>query len=421
MLSRQILVRVILVALAAAALMGVAAVFAPSTAVGQMVLSALVVVGAAAALLPVGGSGSTERVGAVQVVWTGYVLVLAALALVYVWTKGTMGAIPIGTMTLSWGGMGLVAFLLAMRALKAWSERPWPLQHRIALYGAVFGFGVGMPAVVMLEALPVQQLAVELYWAVIVGSGLAAMNANGLRPSRWHSPRRLDRIIAMAGMAATVLGVIAWVAQSLHRLGPRISGGFAVAEAMPDPALLTFGVAMGAAATAAALWSVMRPLGLAGAMGWLAPTASALTLGLGMVLTMATVDRLRYAAGEDLLWRIGAAVAILDASVLLAAAVAIRIRGSVRGTDAYTSPVEAMAAKCPRCRSAMHLVPGENHCRHCGLAILIGFRDDRCPQCEYDLRSSNAAGCAECGRVRQASAVALLASGAEAGAVDSAA
>ena len=35
MLSRQILVRVILVALAAAALMGVAAVFAPSTAVGQ--------------------------------------------------------------------------------------------------------------------------------------------------------------------------------------------------------------------------------------------------------------------------------------------------------------------------------------------------------------------------------------------------
>lgn len=408
MLSRHVLVRVILVALAAAALTGVAAVFAPSTAVGQMVLSAMVVVATAAALLPAGGSGSTERVAVVQAVWIGYVLVLAALALLFVWARGTIGVIPLDTLTLAWGGMGLAAFVLAMRALRAWPVRPWPLQHRIALTGAAIGFGVGVPAVVLLEASPGQQLVVELYWCVIVGAAVAAMNASGLEPSRWRSPGRMDRLIAVLGLVATALGVMAWAGQSVHRLVPRLSGGFAVAEAMPDPTLLTFGAAMGAVATAAGLWSVMRPLGLAGAMGWLAPTASAMTLGLGTILTMATIDWVRYAAGEDVLWRIGAAVAILDASVLLAAAVAIRIRGSVRGSETYAAPVETMVAKCPRCRSSMLLEPGENHCRTCGLAVIIGFRDDRCPRCEYDLRSSGAASCAECGRTRQASPVAVV-------------
>jgi predicted amidophosphoribosyltransferase len=34
--------------------------------------------------------------------------------------------------------------------------------------------------------------------------------------------------------------------------------------------------------------------------------------------------------------------------------------------------------------------------------MVIGFRDDRCPACEYDLRTIGAgSACPECGRARQ--------------------
>jgi hypothetical protein len=49
----------------------------------------------------------------------------------------------------------------------------------------------------------------------------------------------------------------------------------------------------------------------------------------------------------------------------------------------------------------MELHPGENACGGCALVLVIGFRDDTCPECGYDLRPAASPTCPECGRARQ--------------------
>jgi hypothetical protein len=77
-------------------------------------------------------------------------------------------------------------------------------------------------------------------------------------------------------------------------------------------------------------------------------------------------------------------------------------------SDERRAMVDTLSWRCPRCSGWFAVTPGvETGCSRCGLAVLVCVRDDRCPQCSYDLRGfgNEAAACPECGRVRQVMAV----------------
>jgi hypothetical protein len=414
MLERAILVRAMLLALLASACAGITLVFLPNLPwTGQVAATAGIVVVACGLLLAQGPwRAEGDRLTMAQRLWVTYITVPAVVAIALVWIAPRRGS-PLDPLVLglfTWVSYGLPSFLMALPALRARGGddnegRLNRTARRILAGCAGTGFLVAMVGH-QLAGMGADQGALFVFWLYLVlmlHAGLGAAAAMALPSASPGGARtRGERGIAIAGLAASAASFVAWELVLAQIFGNAPVGAIGARLADPSQPLLTAAVALSSVAVTTALWCPLQAMRLVGWPRAVQVLATAITGTLGAMATFGVAGWAVQVFGDELVGRIVFALVILDACTLIAVAVAVRVSRRGRGSAAFLQPVESMRVRCPRCQAGAELRPGENACASCGLAIVIGFRDDRCPACEYDLRTVGAgAACPECGRARQ--------------------
>jgi hypothetical protein len=405
MISRRILIRLTLLALAAAAVTGLAVLFLPGWSVsGRLALSSAATVAACGLLLVFCGHDQAGRATPLQVTWTVWVGGLLLITLGFLWLDPWMPGRRGGALLWIWAVYGLGAFVVAFAALRERSrqgERSCVLSENLSLIAAAAGFLVGASTML---ARPWSNLAFAgglAAGALALGLGLAAACALGIRTgSRARLVSSLDRRLAQAGVATSLLTTCAWILILWRCFHPLI-GDDANRTQDPEPDLLALATAGSTLSLAAALWCSLHPLGFQGWTALLPGACSGLTLMLGSMASILASGRLDLRMDGTLFGRAIFAVLLLDVCCLIAVPVAMRMGRSMRGSHDFVQRIAAWRARCPRCRAEGTLKPGMNACAECGLTILLDFRDDRCPACGYDLHDAATPTCPECGRERQ--------------------
>jgi hypothetical protein len=97
-----------------------------------------------------------------------------------------------------------------------------------------------------------------------------------------------------------------------------------------------------------------------------------------------------------MLTRIMAALLILAACGSLALVVLTRLNRGVDLEEA-TGSFTHIALQCPRCHKKQSLPLGDAQCTDCGLRITTRIEEPRCPQCGYLLYMLKSSNCPECG------------------------
>ncbi|NBX25783.1 MAG: hypothetical protein EBQ99_07005 [Planctomycetes bacterium] len=409
MLARRLLVRLTLGALAAAAISGVAVLFAPGWAVsGRLAVSAASTVVACALLMAFSGHEEGGRSTPVQLAWATWVTGLLVIFLAFLWFEARLPGGDRGALLWAWSVYGLGAFVVAFPALR---ERGRPAAHTwqwfevLSVIGAGSAFITGSVFMLVRPWTDMSFLGGMLALTLAMGLGLAAICAVSLRtgPSApVVGPR--DRMWARVGVAMALATTAAWIILLLLTQGSiLLDPTVRVREPSPDFAA---GATVGLAVTLAiTLWSVLHPMRLQ-SWGALLPHASGgLTLLLGAMIAAIQCKRFDLALDgwgpRAYFGRAVYAVLLLDICTLLTIPIAIRMARSMRGSRDFVRPVHELRSRCPRCRTTATLQPGFNACMECGLVTLLDFRDDRCPGCDYDLRGAHLRTCPECGRERQ--------------------
>ncbi len=132
---------------------------------------------------------------------------------------------------------------------------------------------------------------------------------------------------------------------------------------------------------------------------------------LAMLLTMVLVATLVYFEGrivdDDMVGRMTGAAAVLAACGTLAVLIHHQMNRSMKkqadsaaalGTDFGKVPMT-----CPHCQTTLHVPAGDSRCGHCGLHIHIQLREPRCPECDYLLYMFKGSACPECGATLEVS------------------
>ena len=405
MIRRSLLVRALLAALSACAVAGVAAVFAQNSNFAERVaLTSGVVVAACAALLPVATPAHAARVAALHLVITAWITVAVALFTLMIWSGRSSwlwANLQLDVLPFAWVGYGTGSLIVARAPLQRRVRRPgepWRPSERVQVAGAALAMVVGTMLQLRLAGSGAAQVAPAHFLLTLAATIATSCCAASLGATTKHfRPGPLERVIAIAGIALTLLSAGIWMHlthETLVIAGPGASTKPWIRE-------VALGTALSSLACAAALWCVLRPLHLPGPAGLLAPGIVALTLSLGTLLTMAPLGWMQAILPNETGERVIMAVAILEAAMLLAAGLVWRARHAAPAGVVGTEPIASMRLDCPRCGVTRDATRGESACRHCGLAVLIDFRDDRCPACGYDLQGRPAGSCPECGRARQ--------------------
>jgi hypothetical protein len=405
MLHRGLLVKLMLAALGVTAVSGIAAVLSPSPRMaGRLALTAATVVVACGLLLPAAGSVGDGRSTALQRVWSGWVLSLTALLLLLQWLGwNSVQSMHLDILTAAWAGYGVPAMLVAIPALRhrARSEdRSFALAEWMAIVTATVTFlgGVCLQVGADMGVFPMRDDRVPLVaFNLLAGGGLMSLGALAVRRSpgaRKVSPQ--DRWIGALGMAAAAVATVISLPLAIDGFDPLgLSGPL---QQRPSMGVLMGLNVLSGLAVAAALWSTLHPMGLQRWAAWL----PVLMAGLALLMTAIRAVSLVEAVGDaEWLGRLGMAAAIAEACALMVTAVVLRMRRSMPDMLAQIEPVTSLPLPCPRCQNLMRARSGENACGVCGLVVLLGFRDDRCPVCHYDLRGAVEPACPECGRTRQ--------------------
>jgi hypothetical protein len=403
MLARSVLVKVMLGALAVSAAAGVALVFVPGLPqMGRVAGSGAILLVACGMLLFNGEPGPDDRMTVLQRTWASWVGVGAAGALALTWLNAGSGH----WLAVSWWawilyGLGAFAAMRpALRSISLAGARPYRTGENILFLGGVLAFAVGFAGA---ASLGWDERGMVIPWTVLAILANAAVAAGGARALGQGAGQermpRMDRQLALACAAASAVSAALWIALVADMWRPLLQGTGGIAD--PGQPLLPCAIAAATAAVSLALWCAMRALRLAGWASMLPALASAVTAAAGTLITVASLEGFAWIRGSDAFARTVGALAIVDAAALVAIAVAARAARATRGSGDFARPIASMRARCARCAASMELAPGENACRTCGLVTVIGFRDDRCPACGYDLRASGQPSCAECGRARQ--------------------
>jgi len=405
MLARGTLIRLTLAALAAAAISGVAVLFVPGWSIsGRLALSAAATVVACALLMVFGGSEERGRATLLQLVWTVWVVGLLLIFITFLWLDQSVPGGDRGALLWAWSVYGLGAFVVAFPALRERGRSaggPWQLCERLSVGGAAAAFVTGSG---LMLARPWSDMAFAggmLALTLALGLGLAALGALALRIGpTFPAVSAMDRVVARVGVAMAMATTIAWITLALLSHGANILDASArIRSATPD--LTAGGMVCLAVTLALSLWSVLHPLRFQGWSALLPHVSGGLTLVLGAMTAAAVTERFGLRVDDSIFGRAVFAVLILDVCTLLTIPIAIRMGRAMRGSRDFVRPVRELRSRCARCRTTFTMRPGSNACTACGLVTLLDFRDDRCPGCDYDLRSASARTCPECGRERQ--------------------
>jgi hypothetical protein len=99
---------------------------------------------------------------------------------------------------------------------------------------------------------------------------------------------------------------------------------------------------------------------------------------------------------EDLTARVAGAAGILAACGALALGVLARLNRKL-GHTPVLSEIRQLTLVCPGCESKQTLPVGDASCGRCGLIIHTRIEEPRCPRCDYLLYMLTSANCPECG------------------------
>lgn len=410
MLTRSLVLKSMLVALAASALLGLAAIFLDSALANRILQTAVLIAVASALMIPAAARNASTRIDLYQRVHLGYIVIATLLLMMVIWSGG-MGSNLLEGLIVTWFALGIPAYLVATPALfhRRRDDRALALAESIAIWGAfvvllgtcaAWIFGSAIPSSSPMYSMNSAWNSYEYYnsigFIMLAATVAAATSAVGWRAastSRFNAtpaPSALDRRLAPIGIGcAACAGIL---------------GGIAVITrpAANSPSQWwTATVLLGALATAIGVWNLLGLSRCASALRFLRHLASTSVLALGLILTYALwLDTTQWGIHSEFMGQLMLAFAVVASTSIIGALILMRIH---RGRAFDADPITSIEWKCPRCSVQSAIALGESSCAGCGLAVLIDFRDDRCPGCGYNLSGmpASSTNCAECGRARQ--------------------
>jgi hypothetical protein len=415
-MTRRLVFRILLAALAASAVLGVTAVFADWSITWRLLGTALTVAFATLLMAPFAPGESAGRLDLFRRTVLGYLAGSCVATVAVVWDLPLLPSVSAEWPLLVWFWLGVPALVVAVPALRSRrnADRALAIAEGTAIWGAMASLVVGMLALLALPKLMAGfEIGLVLGFIVLGGVVIAASSATGLRaPSTDRfaplaPASAVDRIAGWSGLIAAggwiVLAMIATVERHFSR---------AAGATMPEPQSILWAFAT-AAATIGLAFGIGCALGLSrvrSPLRFLRHVAVAVTIALGAVWTYVCVRSSlapfgEYSGFDRLLGQLSVALLIVDTAALASAFILMRLARAPRiGSD----PIDSLAWTCPRCATKADIAIGEHVCTGCALAVQISFRDDRCPGCGYDLHAQpeGVANCPECGRARQMPAIA---------------
>ena len=411
MLTRSLMLRVLLVALAAAVVLAIAGIFGSSDEIWRF-LSTSLALGIAAALsmpfMPGERSGRFTTFGRFAV---GYLAIGASAFIAMLWLDGRPIQLPLDLEQafFTWLWLGLPALLAAVPALRRRSldDRSLELAERLSIGGSILAAAVGTIGALVSSPVFFTNWSLEIGFVLLAASIASSSAAVGLRrPSQVRfgaapDAAGLDRRLAPIGIGSAALYALASTMAILLGRG-RTFG------ATPDPNLeLAWAIACVPLAPMAsiAVWNLTGLATIESPLRYTRHLATASSAACGIVVAVDRLDRTFGSEIEPILGRsfagqLTATFAIVAGASLLAALVLMRMH---RARPIASEPIRSLDWRCPRCERRSEIALGEHSCAGCGLAVLIDVRDDRCPKCGYDLRGlpPGSCHCPECGRARQ--------------------
>ena len=410
MLTRSLVLKSMLVALAASALLGLAAIFLDSALANRILQTAVLIAVASALMIPAAARDASTRIDLYQRVHLGYIVIATLLLMMVIWSGG-MGSNLLEGLIVTWFALGIPAYLVATPALfhRRRDDRALALAESIAIWGAfvvllgtcaAWIFGSAIPSSSPMYSMNSAWNSYEYYnsigFIMLAATVAAATSAVGWRAastSRFNAtpaPSALDRRLAPIGIGcAACAGILGGIAVITTRLDANSASEW-------WPATVLFG----ALATAIGVWNLLGLSRCASALRFLRHLASTSVLALGLILTYALWLDMPRGPLSEFMGQLVLAFAVVASTSIIGALILMRIH---RGRAFDADPITSIEWKCPRCSVQSTVALGESSCAGCGLAVLIDFRDDRCPGCGYNLSGMPASSmkCAECGRARQ--------------------
>ena len=397
MLTRSLVLKSMLVALAASALLGLAAIFLDSALANRILQTAVLIAVASALMIPAAARDASTRIDLYQRFHLGYIIIATLLLMMVIWSSGMSGNLLEGLIA-TWFALGIPAYLVATPALfhRRREDRALALAESIAIWGALVVL-LGTCAAFMIGSTTWNSSSDSLLigFIMLAATVAAATSAVGWRAastSRFNAtpaPSALDRRLAPIGIGcAACAGILGGIAV--------ITGNNFRPASEWWPATVLFG----ALATAIGVWNLLGLSRCASALRFLRHLASTSVLALGLILTYALWLDMPWGSRSEFRDQLVLAFAVVASTSIIGALILMRIH---RGRAFDADPITSIEWKCPRCSVQSAIALGENSCAGCGLAVLIDFRDDRCPGCGYNLSGmpASSTNCAECGRARQ--------------------
>jgi hypothetical protein len=418
-MTRRLVFRILLAALAASAVLGVTAVFADSSITWRLLGTALTIAFATLLMVPFAPGESAGRLDLFRRTVIGFLAGGSAITVSMVWDFALIPFVSPEWPAFVWFWLGIPALIVAVPGLRSRrsADRALATAEGIAIWGAIGSVAVAMLALAVLPrgmwGMGGIETTLVLGFIVLGGVVIAASSATGLRTASTDrfaplaTATAVDRIAGWSGL----LGAGGWVVLAMITTVDRHVGRV-VATTTPEPQSILWAFAT-AAATVGLACGIGCALGLSrvrSPLRFLRHVAVAVTIALGAVWTYACVRSSlaplgEYSGFDRLLGQLSVALLIVDTAALASAFILMRLARAPRiGSD----PIDSLAWTCPRCATKADIAIGEHVCTGCALAVQISFRDDRCPGCGYDLHAQpeGVANCPECGRARQMPAVA---------------